>query len=151
MPAAPSALFATLRSAPATALSIPAIGLTVPIQEVASTVESGVWSWPIPLDAAGHHLGTANPGEPGNIVISGHVDTREGAGVFAQLAKVAKGDTIELASQSGTFSYRVESAAVVPQSDTSVLLQVPYEQLTLITCVPDGVYHSRLVVRALPL
>lgn len=140
--------FSWLRLAPATQLSIPAIGLNVPVEEVASAVVDGRWSWPVPLDAAGHHLGTANPGEPGNVVISGHVNTRAGAGIFAQLSAVKPGDLITLKSASGEFSYRVDAITVVPESDVSVLAQGSDEELTLITCVPDGVYQTRLIVHA---
>lgn len=141
-------LFARLRLAPATRLRVPAIDLDVPVEEVSSARLGESWLWPVPEDAAGHHLGTANPGEPGNIVISGHVDTRRGPGIFARLSEVKAGDTVTLESADGRFTYRVESVSVVPEADVSVMLQVPSERLTLITCVADGAYEQRLVVRA---
>lgn len=140
-----------LRSAPATALHIPAVGLSTEVVEVASIIDGDDWIWPIPPDVAGHHLGSANPGEPGNIVISGHVDTHAGPNVFAPLLRVEPGHEVTLESSLGAFNYRVQSVSIVPHTDIGVLLQVPYEILTLITCVPVGAYLDRLVVQARPL
>lgn len=139
-----------LRTPPATSLEIPALGISVPVEQVPSAIIDGVWQWPVPAHSAAHHLGTANPGEPGNIVLSGHVVTNDGPGVFAPLLQAAPGHEITLRSDAGTFTYRVESVTVVPETDTSVFLQVPSERLTLITCVPDGVYNDRVVVVARP-
>lgn len=139
-----------LRTPPATTLAIPALGISVPVEQVASAVVDGVWQWPVPAHSAGHHLGTANPGEPGNIVVSGHVEIHEGPGIFAPLLQAAPGHEITVESAAGTFTYRIESVMVVPETDTSVFLQVPFERLTLITCIPDGVYDDRLVVVARP-
>jgi len=140
-----------LRMPPPTSLEIPALGMSVPVEQVPSAVLDGVWQWPVPAHSAAHHLGTANPGEPGNIVLSGHVVTNDGPGVFAPLLQAAPGQEVILRSDAGTFTYRVESVTVVPETDTSVFLQVPFERLTLITCVPDGVYNHRVVVVARPI
>jgi LPXTG-site transpeptidase (sortase) family protein len=91
-----------------------------------------------------------NPGEPGNVVISGHVSLRGDAGVFNRLGEVRVGDEILVSSASGQYRYLVESFTVVPENDLSVFLQLPYEQLTLMTCVADGEFKHRLVIRARP-
>ncbi|MDI3340314.1 MAG: sortase [Sphaerobacter sp.] len=139
-----------LRTPPPTALHVPALGLTAPVEPVASAIVDGEWGWPVPEHAAAHHLGTANPGEPGNIVLSGHVVTREGPGVFAPLLQAAPGQEITLDSAAGSFAYRVASVTVVPETDTSAMRQTASEQLTLITCIPDGRFEHRLVVVAFP-
>lgn len=146
--AVPTALVARLRTAPPSELRIPRLGLDAPITSVASTVDHGQWYWPVPEHALGHLLGTANPGEPGNIAISGHVDTRTGPGLFARLGDVRPGDLVIVRSADGVFTYRVIDVTIVPEDDRTVLRQTPQEQLTLITCVPDGQYHRRIVVRA---
>jgi sortase A len=139
-----------LRTPPPLELEIPSIDLATPVEDVPSVIDDEGWSWALPEWTAAHHLGTANPGEPGNIVISGHVSVRGDAGVFNQLQGVSIGDAISVTSANGEFRYIVESLTVVPESDLSIFLQVPYEQLTLITCVPDGEFKHRLVVRAKP-
>jgi sortase A len=147
-PIAGTSLFFRLRTAPPVELEIPRIGVTTPVRPVASVVEGDRWHWPVPSDAAGHLLGSANPGEPGNIAITGHVDTRYGPGVFARLAELRPGDTVIVRSADGQFVYQVTETFVIPEDDVTVLRQTGSELLTLITCVPDGVYAHRLVVRA---
>lgn len=143
-----SPLFFHLRTPPPVELEIPKIGLIVPVVPVPSVAEGDQWYWPVPEDAAGHLLGSANPGEPGNIAVSGHVDTRRGPGIFAQLDQLRGGDIVVLRSADGEFLYQVTEVLLVPEDDRSVLRQTATEVLTLITCVPVGDYSQRLVVRA---
>ncbi len=143
-----SALFFRLRTAPPAELEIPRIGIDVPVRPVASVIEGDRWQWLVPSDAAGHLLGSANPGEPGNIAITGHVDTRYGPGIFARLAELRPGDRVVVRTADGEFVYHVVETFVVSESDVTILRQTQSELLTLITCVPDGEYAHRLVVRA---
>ena len=138
------------RTPPATALEIARLGIAVTVVEVASVVDERGWYWPVPPDAAAHLVGTANPGEPGNIAITGHVDTERGPGVFWRLLEIRPGDEIKVWSAAGTFVYRVVDVQTVAQSERAVLRQTDREILTLLTCIPDGQYERRLVVRAEP-
>jgi len=138
------------RMPPATALRIARLGIDVPVVEVASVKDGKGWYWPVPDEAAAHLAGTANPGEPGNIAITGHVDTRSGPGVFWRLLEIRPGDEVTVWSAAGSFVYRVTEVRVVPEDDRTVLRQSPGEVLTLLTCIPDGRYDRRLVVRAEP-
>jgi LPXTG-site transpeptidase (sortase) family protein len=142
-------LFSYLRLAPGLQLSIPEIGVDTPIEQVASEIVDGKWSWKLPRETVAHHLGTANPGEPGNIVLSGHVVTREGGGVFKRLPEIQVGENIVIRAGDGSeYDYVVTSIDVVPADDVSPLRQSPIELLTIITCVPDGVFEHRIIVRA---
>ncbi len=138
------------RTPPATALEIARLGIAVTVVEVASVVDERGWYWPVPPDAAAHLVGTANPGEPGNIAITGHVDTERGPGVFWRLLEIRPGDEIKVWSAAGTFVYRVVDVQTVAQSERAVLRQTDREILTLLTCIPYGQYERRLVVRAEP-
>ncbi|MCX2728222.1 class D sortase [Thermomicrobium sp. 4228-Ro] len=138
------------RMPPATALQIQRLGIDVPIVEVASVKDGKGWYWPVPDEAAAHLAGTANPGEPGNIAITGHVDTTHGPGAFWRLLDIRPGDEVTVWSAAGSFVYRVTEVKVVPETDRTVLRQGDREVLTLLTCVPDGRYDRRLVVRAEP-
>ncbi len=139
---------AALRTPGPTVLQIPVIGLDATVESISSSLDGDRWTWLVPVQTAAHHMGTAHPGEPGNIVISGHVSTEGGSGVFVNLSQVQVGDKILLRSSGGEFTYQVVSTTVVPEEDTSVLHQGLYERVTLLTCVSDGVFLDRLVVRA---
>lgn len=94
--------------APLAVLSINKFGLCVPVFNGtdALTLNRG----------AGRILGTAWPGEPGNIGIAGHRD-----GFFRRLKDVKVGDQIELAALHQKFVYTVDNITVVAPSDVNVL------------------------------
>lgn len=96
--------------------------------------------------AVGHVRGTALPGQPGNVGISGHRDT-----FFRPLRKIHSNDIITLTTLAGEFRYRVMSTKIVRPSDVSVLDPGVGETLTLITCYPFyfvGPAPERFIVRA---
>jgi sortase A len=96
--------------------------------------------------AVGHIRGTALPGHPGNIGISGHRDT-----FFRPLRNIRKGDLITLTSLEGEYRYRVVSTKIVLPSDIAVLDSDGREVLTLVTCHPFyfvGAAPDRFIVRA---
>ena len=96
--------------------------------------------------AVGHIRGTALPGAPGNIGISGHRDT-----YFRPLRNIRQDDIITLTTVLGEFRYRVVSTKIVSPSDVAVLRASGNEVLTLVTCYPFffvGAAPSRFIVRA---
>jgi sortase A len=97
----------------------------------------------------GHILGTASPGEPGNVALAAHRDTH-----FRFLRDLAPGEPLWLELPDGRLlAYAVESARVVDERDTR-LLQTPGSWLTLVTCYPfDAAVPGgplRYVVQARP-
>jgi sortase A len=96
--------------------------------------------------AVGHIPGTPLPGQPGNVVITGHRDT-----FFRGLRNIHKDDEITLTTLNGTYCYRVDSTQVVEPEDTEVLNHSDDAILTLVTCYPFylvGPAPKRFVVRA---
>lgn len=81
--------------------------------------------------APGHILGTAAPGERGNVGIAAHRDTH-----FAFLERVAVGHELRLELPDGRErAFAVEATRVVHQRDTSSLA-AEGDRLTLVTCYP---------------
>jgi sortase A len=129
---------ATKLGAPLAVLSIPKLGLDVPVFDGTSelTLNRG----------AGRIVGTARPGEQGNVGIAAHRD-----GFFRGLKHVQVGDQIELAVLRHKFVYTVDSITVVKPSDVSVLRARPRPSLTLVTCYPFyfvGDAPQRYIVQA---
>jgi len=96
--------------------------------------------------AAGHISGTALPGRPGNVGISGHRDT-----FFRPLRNIEPNDTITLTTTAGAYRYRVLSTRIVGPDDVTVLAPGENETLTLVTCYPFyfvGPAPRRFIVRA---
>jgi sortase A len=123
---------------PLAVLTIPRLRLDVPVFEGTDelTLNRG----------AGRIVGTAQPGEPGNIGIAAHRD-----GFFRGLKDIRPGDRIELAQLHRKFVYVVDNIAVVDPGDVTVLQARPQASLTLVTCYPFyfiGDAPQRYIVQA---
>ncbi len=92
------------------------------------------------------HLGTANPGEKGNMVLSGHNDTY--GEVFRFLDRLKPGDQIIIFTYARTYTYVVEGWRLVNPDQVEVMEPTPDEMLTLISCYPYLVDTQRIVVKA---
>ncbi len=89
---------------------------------------------------------TADPGQDGNVVLSGHRDT-----FFRPLRQIRTGDRVTLRTPLGSYRYVVEWTAVVDPSDIASLKATPDRSLTLVTCYPFryvGPAPQRFIVRA---
>lgn len=128
-----------------THISIPRIGIDVSVIEIAF----GPGVDDVPRYSAGHYWEFgAMPNTTGNIVIAGHVGYR--GIIFNRLPEAQVGDDIYLQVNGQTRHYRVNEILTVLPTDVWVLHHTNQETLTLITCVPFGVYTHRLIVRATP-
>ena len=124
--------------APLAVLSIPKIGLEVPVLEGTDDLTLN--------RAVGLIEGTARPGESGNVGIAGHRD-----GFFRGLKEVGTGDKIEMRTLAGRDLFVVESVKIVSPDDVRVLDPTSAPVLTLVTCYPFyfvGSAPQRWIVRA---
>jgi sortase A len=94
----------------------------------------------------GHHAGSANPGERGNMILSGHNDVF--GEVFRELEALKNGDQIQVFSGGKMFKYEVRAKRIVLPTELSVLNPTRESVVTLITCHPYRVDTHRLVVIA---
>lgn len=95
----------------------------------------------------GHYPGTPLPGEPGNVVISGHRTTY--LHPFYNLNELAVGDPVTLTRPDGTKDiYLVSETKVVAPTAVEVISDTPDDRLTLTTCNPRYSAAQRLVVVA---
>ncbi len=127
-----------------TEIRIPKISLDARVREVQVQLDS--WEWEVADFMAGHHSGTANPGDVGNVVIAGHRDIR--GKVFYNLDKLKKGDDIYLYSGRGTYHYVVRKTLEVKPSSVEVMAPTTDARLTLITCTPVRFATRRLIIIA---
>ncbi|KUG05372.1 hypothetical protein ASZ90_017204 [hydrocarbon metagenome] len=117
-------------------LEIPAINLSIPVQEGTTPELLAV--------TPGRYIESALPGE-GNTAIAGH-RTMYG-GPFRNLTDLKPGDIIILSCQELVFEYRVEELYSVENDDWSVIAPCGYAALTLTTCHQDG-SSVRQIIRA---
>lgn len=103
--------------------------------------------WEALKRGAGHHPGTAFPGERGNMVISAHNDIF--GELFRHLEKLEPGDEFTVYDAANQpYRYIVRTKRVVEPNEVSVLNPSPEPLATLITCHPYLIDSQRLVVQA---
>ncbi len=123
-------------------LRIPAMFLDSPVQEV--KLDFGQWQVS-PMDI-GHHEGSGNPGQVGNVVLAGHRDIN--SALFRDLDRLKPGDDVYVSNSLAEYHYIVLESMVVGPDHTEVMDPTPDRRLTLITCTPIGIDTQRLVVIA---
>jgi sortase A len=120
-------------------LDLPSIGKTnLPVVEGDS--------WEQLRQGVGHHIGSANPGTTGNVVLSAHNDIF--GELFRDLDRLQPGDEAILYTASRKFTYRVVRIQIVEPTDISVLSPTGRPTLTLISCYPYMIDNQRIVVTA---
>jgi sortase (surface protein transpeptidase) len=138
-------------------LLIPKIGVDAPIVPVGLTADGAMDAPDGPIKV-GWYRGSPHPGQPGNALLTGHVDWHTDLGVFWYLRELKAGDPILVKTESGEkLSFAVDRATSYPK-DQAPLAQifgfVLGVAITIVTC--EGTfsrtardYDQRLVVRAL--
>lgn len=144
--AAPASLPSALPGGLPTRIVAPSAGIDAPISEVGVVVQDGRPSWETAWQAVGHHMDSARPGQPGNMVLTGHVSVADPGNVptFKALRNLKPGDIIEVHSGNEVYRYSVTGVAVVSPSETRLLRSDHTSRITLITCTKD--LKQRLVV-----
>jgi LPXTG-site transpeptidase (sortase) family protein len=119
------------------------VRLVIPKIDLTSFVVEGTSRKSL-LVGPGHITKTAEPGQSGNAVITGHRDT-----FFRHIHELAKGDQIFIERGGKRFIYEVTGKKIVEPDDLSVTRPSGDSQVTLITCYPTyyiGPAPKRLVV-----
>lgn len=128
----------TPESQPPTRIVIPKIGIDAPVLEGDN--------WENLKKGAGHHIGTANPGERGNVYISAHNDIY--GQIFRRLEELDLGDEIIIYAGPKSYRYIVCEKRIVEPTDVGVMYPTTEPILSLQTCYPYMVDTHRLVVIA---
>ncbi len=92
------------------------------------------------------HIGTADPGQPGNMVVSAHNDIF--GEIFRDLDRLKAGDEVQVYTQAEKFTYIVTAWRIVEPTAVSVMEPTVGPTLTLISCYPYLVDTQRIVVFA---
>jgi len=132
-----------------TRLVIPALDLDEPVLEVGIVERAGSLEWETVRNAVGHHIDSARPGQPGNMVLTGHVAVASAGdrAVFRSLAELQVGQELEVFAGEERHRYVVEDMKIVASDEVNVLRSDIATELTLVTCTPDLI--DRLIVRGI--
>ena len=131
------------RSLPVT-LSIPAIGLNVPLSQLGLN-PNGTVQVPTNFQEPGWYRYGPAPGQLGSAVILGHVDSYLGPAVFFKLRTLRPGDQVQVALADGvTTHFVVRQVAMYPKTQFPTVLVYGshgYSGLQLVTC--GGVFDTQ--------
>jgi sortase A len=122
-----------------------AIRIQIPALEVDAPVVQGD-GWEQLKKGVGQNIGSANPGQNGNVVLSAHNDVY--GELFRYLDKLAPGDQVVLYTQQRQYVYVVDRTAVVEPTAVEVMASTGSPTVTLISCYPYLVNKQRIVVFA---
>ena len=122
-----------------------AVQIVIPAIDVNAPVVQGD-GWEQLKKGVAQHLGTPDPGQTGNIVLSAHNDIF--GQIFRRLDELAPGDEVQLHTASQVFVYVITGAKVVEPTEVSVMAPTAHPSLTLISCYPYLVDDQRIVVFA---
>jgi len=135
--------------------SIPAVAIASPGPEQARDIFiPALWNASAPVvqgDAwetlkrgVGQHIGSADPGQVGNLILSAHNDIF--GELFRDLDKLKPGDEIYVYTATRQYLYRVTGLRIVEPTEVDVMEPTAKPTITLISCYPYMVDNQRIVV-----
>jgi len=119
-------------------LQIPAINVDAPV------VQGDGWEQL--KKGVGQHIGTPNPGQNGNLVLSAHDDVF--GEIFKDLDQLKVGDQIIVYTNQKSYTYQVTDSQIVLPTQVEVMAPSQNPTITLISCYPYGVDNKRIVITA---
>ncbi len=119
------------------------IRIHIPALDVDAPIVQGD-GWEELKKGVAQHIGSANPGEKGNIVLTGHNDVF--GEIFRYLDRLKAGDEIHIYTARRAYTYTVSGWKLVKPTQVEVMGQTPDATLTLISCYPYLIDNQRIIV-----
>lgn len=122
-----------------------AIRIQIPAIDVDAPIVQGD-GWEQLKKGVGQNIGSSNPGQDGNVVLSAHNDVY--GEIFRHLDRLAPGDQVIIYTQQRQYVYVVDRTAIVEPTAVEVMAPTGSPTTTLISCYPYLVNDQRIVVFA---
>ncbi len=119
-------------------IEIPAIKIDAPV------VQGDGWEQL--KKGVGQHVGSSEPGQSGNVVLSAHDDVY--GELFRNLDQLKPGDQVILYTEQHQYVYVVDRTEIVEPTAVEVMASTGAPTVTLISCYPYLVDKQRIVVFA---
>lgn len=117
--------------------------IQIPAIDVDAQIVAGD-SWDQLKKGVGHHIGSANPGERGNLVLSAHNDVF--GEIFRHLDQLQPGDEIVVYSGAQRYRYTISERRLVAPTQVDVMSPTNEPTVTLVSCYPYLIDNQRIVV-----
>jgi sortase A len=128
-----------------TASAQQAIRIQIPSLNVDAPIVQGD-GWEQLKKGVAQHIGSADPGQDGNMVLSAHNDVY--GELFRFLDKLQPGDQVIIYTQQRQYTYVVDRTVLVEPTQVEVMAPTVDPTVTLISCYPYLVDSDRIVVFA---
>ena len=119
-------------------IEIPALGVAQKLGELSEDADTGELSAPADPSVPGWFAAGVVPGDIGPAVVGGHVDSRNGPGVFFNLGRLRPSDQIMITRSDGRMiRFAVTAVRQYPKSQiptAAVYGATPVPQLRVVTC-----------------
>jgi len=122
-----------------------AIRLQIPAIKVDAPIVQGD-GWEQLKKGVGQHIGSANPGQSNNVVLTAHNDVF--GEIFRELDQLKPGDQVIVHTGQRAYTYLVTSSDVVEPTRVEVMGSTSQPVVTLISCYPYLVDNQRIIIRA---
>ncbi len=123
-----------------------AIQIVIPAISIDAPIVMGD-SWEQLKKGVGQYIGSADPGQNGNLILSAHNDIF--GQIFRDLDQLQAGDEITIYTNLRAYTYVIDQQPdIVEPTFVQVLNQTPDPTITLISCYPYLVDNKRIVVKA---
>jgi sortase A len=122
-----------------------AIRIQIPALNVDAPVVQGD-GWEQLKKGVAQHIGSGDPGQNGNVVLSAHNDVY--GQLFRFLDRLAPGDRVILYTQQRQYVYVVTGTVIVEPTQVEVMAPTSDPTITLISCYPYLINKQRIVVFA---
>ena len=122
-----------------------ALRIVIPAINVDNQIVQGD-GWEQLKKGVAQHIGTPDPGQDGNLVLSAHNDIF--GEIFRRLDELAPGDEVQIYTASQIYTYIVTGTEIVLPTTVSVMDPTAHSSLTLISRYPYLVDNKRIVVSA---
>lgn len=121
-----------------------AVRIQVPAIEVDAPIVQGD-GWEQLKKGVAQHIGSANPGQDGNIVLTAHNDVF--GEIFRYLDKLKRGDQIIIYTNQRSYTYTVTSSQIVEPTQVEVMGPTENATVTLISCYPYLIDNQRIIIK----
>lgn len=117
---------------------LPKIGVDAPVEAVGTDI-NGAMALPLELTKVGWYMEGAKPGQKGNVVIAGHLDSAIGENaIFYNLGNLEPGDNMSvLAADGAHYTFIVTAKVVYPYDEVPIDMvfgKNDGRHLNLVTC-----------------
>jgi sortase A len=119
------------------------VRVEIPSIDVSAPVVRGD-DWETLKLGVGHHIGSANPGERSNMVLSAHNDIY--GEIFRHLDQMQLEDEIIVHTQTRSYRYVVKAKRIIEPTQVEVMAPTRKPVVTLISCYPYLIDTQRIVV-----